>query len=104
MEAEAELLGPEVSFEALALTLLVRLGQSPAVVARESVMVTVPPAANGLSEPVKVQVMVVVAVAGQPASSGALTVQVPEGSVSVTTTPVAAPVPMLLTVMVKVAV
>src|SRR5438876_571274 len=67
-------------------------------------MVTDPAAANGLSVPVKVQVSVPLAVAGHPASAGALTVQVPEGSVSVTTTPVAAPAPMLLTVSVKVAV
>src|SRR5438876_1069418 len=57
-------------------------------------MLTDPAAVNGLSVPVKVQVSVPLAVAGHPASAGALTVQLPEGSVSVTTTPVAAPAPM----------
>src|SRR2546428_524568 len=64
-------------------------------------MVTLPPAANGLSVPVKEQVRVPLCVAWQPASAGAVTVQVPEGSVSVTTTLLAAPAPMLLTVIVK---
>src|SRR5439155_1514056 len=67
-------------------------------------MVTDPAAANGLSVPINVQVSVPLAVAGHPASAGALPVQAPESSVSVTTTPVAAPPPMLLTVSVKVAV
>src|SRR5439155_515777 len=79
------------SFVAATCTLLVSGPQSAAVLARERVIVTDPAAANGLSVPVKVQVSVPLAVAGQPASAGALTVQVPAGSVSVTTTPVGAP-------------
>src|SRR5437867_1272100 len=106
IEADASLLLRAVgaSFVAATCTLLVSRPQSAAVLARERVMVTDPAAANGLSVPVKVQVSVPLAVAGHPASTGALTVQVPAGSVSVTTTPVAAPAPMLLTVTVKVAV
>src|SRR5712691_2799109 len=64
-------------------------------------MVTLAPAASGA---VNVQVRLPVAVAGQPALAGALTVQVPGGSgLSVTTTPVAAFGPALLTVIVNVA-
>src|SRR5207237_9364855 len=60
-------------------------------------------AAPGRSAPVKVQVSVPDAVAGQPARAGAATVQVPEGKVSVTVTPVALPVPVLETTRVKTA-
>src|SRR5437667_356970 len=97
IEADASLLLRAVgaSFVAATCTLLVSGPQSAAAVARESVIVTDPAAANGLSVPVKVQVSVPLAVARQALSACALTVQVPEGSVSVTTTPVAAPPPML---------
>src|SRR5712691_13142338 len=64
-------------------------------------MVTLAPAASGA---VNVQVRLPVAVAGQPALAGALTVQVPGGSgLSVTATPVAAFGPALLTVIMNVA-